>query len=76
MQPFERMKELSSTGLNRKIQGFRALFCEGLIVYAAQSKVKNSIVSVRAQLALIAGEQIERKDIHPVLLEKAEDLTK
>ena len=72
---FEKLRQLSSTSMVQKLKVFRALFGEGLMFYAHTSKSKNSVGSVRAQLALVAGEQIDRAQVQPALLKRAEELT-
>ena len=72
---FEKLKDMTSVGTQRKLKIFRALFCEGLMLYAITSKSKTSLASIRAQQALIAGEQIESGDVQPALLQKCAELT-
>ena len=75
MAAWDNLVKISTGSLAEKAKVFRALFAEGLMFYAATAKTQKSINSVRSQLALIAGEQVDRGHIHPALLKRAEELT-
>ena len=64
--------EKSIVSLHESLKCFRAVFCEGLVVYAALSNSlsKGVTASLRAQEALIAGEMIDESAVQPALLSK------
>ena len=75
MTEYGQLEKIADGSLDAKLKDFSALFAEGLFVYSHSSRQRSSLPSVRAQLALIAGEMIDEKSVQVALLQRARDLT-
>ena len=75
IKDFYDLEKIQEGSLQNKVKTFKALFAEGLFVYAISSHSKNSLPSARAQLSQIAGENIRECDVQVSLLRRARELT-
>ena len=74
IQEYYNIEKIVEGSLTNKMKIFKALFAEGLFLYAHSSRSKNSLPGTRAQLSLIAGEVVAESDVQPSLLARAQEL--
>jgi len=68
------LEKIVDGSLEKRMKAMKALFAEGLFLYAHTSLSKASLPGARAQLSQIAGEKINESDIQISLLKRAREL--
>lgn len=76
IQSFDSLETVLESDAEDKLQKFRALFAEGIFLFAHCSVSQRALPAARNQLSQIAGEKIPETYVQIALLERARELTR